>query len=143
MKAKKAIILKETRRIAKILGKEKFSRSDFYKHTAVPITQNDIEKEFGSFAELIVVANLKPVKWSKISNETLFKNYTKAYKKLGHYLLGHPGIEELSKLAPISGHTFRHRFRELKNFLFEYKNWLSEKKIKILSSARLEPVVND
>jgi hypothetical protein len=87
------------------------------------LTRRDIEKEFGSFAEAMVAADLKPVKWSKVSDEQLFKAYDEAYKKLGHFPLGHPGEEELEKLTDFSGGVFRKRFGGLKNFLFEFKNW--------------------
>jgi len=129
MNAKKTVIIAELQKVAKILEKERFSRDDLYENTSVPISQRDIEGSFGSFAKAMVAADLKPAKWSKISNETLFRHYGEAYKKLGHYPLGHPGQEELSNLTPISGHTYRKRFGGLKNFLFEYKSWLVENKI--------------
>lgn len=126
MGAKKKLILEELKKTAKTLGKERFSRDDFYKHTALPITQNDIENEFGSFAEAMVAANFKPVKWAKISDEQLFKAYGEVYEKLGHFPLGHPGEAELEKLTDFSGGVFRKRFGGLKNFLFEFKNWQLE-----------------
>lgn len=130
MEVKKKIILEELKKTAKTLGTDRFSRDDFYRHSSVPISQRDIESNFGSFAKAMEAANLKPVKWAKVSDEELFKAYDHVYKTLGYYPLGHPGQEELSRLTSISGHTFRKRFKGLKNFLFEYKNWLLEKNVK-------------
>jgi len=126
---KRAIILQELDKVAKKLKKERFTREEFFKHSTIPVSQNDIEGEFGSYAEAMVAMGVRPLKWKKISDEKLFETYDNVYKKLGHYPLGHPGVIELSKLSPISGHTFRHRFGGLKNFLFEYKNWLLGKNI--------------
>lgn len=140
MESKKKIILEELKKTAKFLGKKRFTRDDFYKHTTVPITQNDIESNFGSFAEAMVSINLTPAKWPKISNEKLFKSYDDVYKKLGHYPLGYPGVEELSELSKISGHTFKHRFGGLKNFLFEYKSWLLDKENKIRRVTKISKI---
>ena len=129
MEAKKKIISEELKKVARILGKDRFRRDDFYKHSTIPITQNDIENNFGSFANAMKSANLRPQKHHKLSNEELFYAYDKAFKKLGHYPLGHPGEAELGKLTSIAGGTFRKRFGGLKNFLFEYKNWILEKGI--------------
>lgn len=128
MEAKKKIILEELKKVAKIIGKDRFRREDFYKHSTVPITQNDIESNFGSFANAMKLANLRPQKHHKLSNEELFVAYDKAFEELGHYPLGHPGETELEKLTSIAGGTFRKRFGGLKNFLFEYKNWILEKR---------------
>jgi hypothetical protein len=125
---KRAVILEQIKNVSIKLGKTRFRRDEFIKNSDIPITVHDIEDEFESFANAMVTADLKPAKWSKLSDEDLFKAYDSAYKKLGHYPLGHPGERELSKLTPIAGTTFRKRFGGLKNFLFEYKNWLLDKK---------------
>lgn len=127
MKNKKIVIIDELKKVAEILGKQRFTRDEFIKTSKTPISTRDIESNFGSFANLMIEAGLRPQKHHKISDETLFKAYEEAYTKLGYYPLGHPGEEELSRLTSISGGTFRKRFRGLKNFLFEYKNWLLEK----------------
>jgi len=132
MNNKREIILKEFDKVAKILGRDRFTREDFFKNTSIPITQHDIENELGSFAEAMVARGVRPLKWKKISDEKLFETYDGVVKKLGHYPLGYPGVEEISRLSSISGHTFKHRFGGLKNFLFEYKNWLLEKNIKTI-----------
>lgn len=135
MSNKREIILKEFDKVAKILGKDRFTREDFFKNTSIPITQHDIENELGSFAEAMVARGVRPLKWKKISDEKLFETYDDVVKKLGHYPLGYPGVEEISRLSSISGHTFKHRFGGLKNFLFEYKNWLLEKNIKTIQKT--------
>jgi hypothetical protein len=125
--SKRGVILEQIKNVSLKLGRIRFTRDEFYKNTDIPITAHDIENEFESFANAMVTADLKPAKWSKLSDEDLFMAYDGAYKKLGHYPLGHPGERELSKLTPIAGTTFRKRFGGLKNFLFEYKNWLLDK----------------
>lgn len=129
--SKRKVILEQIKNVSTKLGRVRFSRDEFYKNSDIPITAHDIEDEFESFANAMVTANLKPAKWSKLSDEDLFEAYDSAYKKLGHYPLGHPGERELSGLTPIAGTTFRKRFGGLKNFLFEYKNWLLDKNNKI------------
>lgn len=129
MENKKTVIIEELRNVSEKLGKTKFGTIVFFKNSSTPITRKDIEKEFGSFANAMLAADLSPRKWSKVTDEQLFEAYDGAVKKLGHYPLGHPGEDELSKVTKISGHTFRKRFNGLKNFLFEYKNWLLLKTI--------------
>jgi len=126
--SKRDVILEQIKNVSIKLGRVRFSRDEFYQNSDIPITAHDIENEFESFANAMVFAGFKPAKWSKLSDEDLFKAYDSAYKKLGHYPLGHPGERELSKLTPIAGTTFRKRFGGLKNFLFEYKNWLLDEK---------------
>lgn len=127
MENKKIVILTELKKVAELLNKTRFSRNEFIKNSHIPISVRDIENNFGSFGNLMIKAGFRPQKHHKISDEELFQKYDEAYKKLGHYPLGHPGEEELSKITNISGGTYRKRFGGLKNFLFEYKNWLLEK----------------
>lgn len=153
MKNKKLVIIVELKKVAETLNKQRFTRDEFIKNSQIPISVRDIENNFGSFANLMIEAGFRPQKHHKISDEELFNEYDSAYKKLGHYPLGHPGEEELGKLTPISGGTFRKRFRGLKNFLFEYKNWLLEKqtitqnktipgKARIISKEVVEEVIS-
>jgi hypothetical protein len=128
MSNKRRMILEELKKVSKKLEKEEFSRGEFYEHSSVPITKNDIEKEFDSFAKAMIAAGLRPVKWPKVSDEDLFIAYDNTFKKLGYYPLGHAGEEKLEELSSISGTTFRRRFGGMKNFLFEYKNWLLDRK---------------
>lgn len=126
--SKREVILEQIKNVSIKLGKVRFSRAEFFKNSDIPITRRDIQKEFGSFAKAMVAAEFKPERWYSLSDEDLFKAYEGAFKKLGHYPLGHPGERELSELTPIAGTTFRKRFGGLKNFLFEYKNWLLDEK---------------
>ena len=126
--SKREVILDQIKNVSIKLNKIKFGREEFFKNSDVPITKRDIENEFDSFAKAMVATNLKPAKWHSVSDEDLFRAYDSAYNKLSHYPLGHAGEKELSKLTPIAGTTFRKRFGGLKNFLFEYKNWLLDER---------------
>lgn len=123
MDSKKRIILNELERVAKILNKQRFTRKEFTTNSQISISVNDIEEIFGGFSNLMLEAGFRPQKHHKISDEKLFEAYAKAYNELGHYPLGHLGETELAKITKISGGVFRKRFRGLKNFLFEFKNW--------------------
>lgn len=129
MENKKRVIIVELKKVAKFLNKKRFTRNEFINNSSIPISRRDIEKSFGSFANAMKLVGFRPQKHYKISDEELFNKYDKAFKKLGHYPLGHPGEKELSEITSIAGGTFRKRFGGLKNFLFEYKNWLLEKQV--------------
>lgn len=150
MENKEKLIIDEIIRVSKKIGKDKFTRGEFLDHTD-SVNRSDIEKHFGSFANSMKTAGLRPQRHHKVTNEELFMAYDKTYKIVGHYPLGHPGEQELYKVSSISGHTFRERFGGLKNFLFEYKDWLLQTTTKdktIISkskvvSKKIEPKVVD
>lgn len=116
-------IIDEILRVSKKIGKDKFTRGEFLENTN-SVKREGIEKFFGSFANAMKSAGLRPQRHHKVTNEELFRAYDKTYKVVGYYPLGHPGEAELYKVSSISGSTFRERFGGMKNFLFEYKNWL-------------------
>src|SRR3989304_4729277 len=102
MSNKGAIIQEELRKVSQVLGKQRFSREEFFQHSSIPITSDDLRNAFGSFAMAMVATGFKPAKWSKLSNEELFLAYEDAYKKLGHYPMGLSGYKELSKVTPLT-----------------------------------------
>jgi hypothetical protein len=133
------MILSEIKKVAQILNKDRFSRDEFLKNSQLPLTRKDIEKEFGSFAEAMKQAGLRPKKHYIVTDDELFRAYETAYKKLGYYPLGHKGEKELEELTSISGYVFRKRYGGTKNFLFEFKNWQNEKNV-VLKNVKKENI---
>ncbi len=127
----KITITEQMKRVAQLLDRDKFGRAEFFKNSEIPITRDDIENAFGSFANAMKLAGLRPQRHHKISTEELFKAYETASEKLGHFPLGHKGEAELYEITSISGYSFRERFKGgLKSFLFEFKNWKLNKESK-------------
>lgn len=120
----KDIIVDEIKRVVNLLGREDITRNEFLENTQI-ISVQDLEKTFGGWSNAFLAAGFKPTKWHAISNEDLFKEYSKLLKLLGHYPLGITGYKEISDNSIYRGGVYKKRFPGgLKQFAREYLKWL-------------------
>lgn len=120
----KDIIVDEIKRVVSLLGREDITRNEFLENTQI-VSVKDLENTFGGWSYAFLAAGYKPVKWHSISNEDLFKEYSKLLKLLGHYPLGVGGYKEISDNSKYRGGVYKKRFPGgLKQFAIEYLKWL-------------------
>ena len=120
----KDIIVDEIRRVVNLLGREDITRNEFLENTQI-VSVRDLENTFGGWSDAYLAAGFKPTKWHSISNEDLFKEYSRLLKLLGHYPLGVTGYKEISDNSKYRGGVYKKRFSGgLKQFAIEYLKWL-------------------
>jgi len=120
----KDIIVDEIRRVVNLLGREDITRNEFLENTQI-VSVRDLENTFGGWSDAYLATGFKPTKWHSISNEDLFKEYSRLLKLLGHYPLGVTGYKEISDNSKYRGGVYKKRFSGgLKQFAIEYLKWL-------------------
>jgi hypothetical protein len=120
----KDIIIDEIRRVVNLLGREDITRNEFLENTQI-VSVRDLENTFGGWSDAYLAAGFKPTKWHSISNEDLFKEYSKLLKLLGHYPLGVSGYKEIGDNSKYRGGVYKKRFPGgLKQFAIEYLKWI-------------------
>ncbi len=133
----KDIIIDEIQRVVQLLGREDMTRNEFLENTQI-VSVRDLENTFGGWSDACSAAGFKPTKWHSISNEDLFKEYSKLLKLLGHYPLGVNGYKEISNNSKYRGGVYKKRFSGgLKQFAIEYLKWL-----KTHSSEKIDVTIN-
>ncbi len=137
----KNVIINEIQRVIGLLGREDITRDEFLENTQI-VSKRDLENTFGGWSNAYLKAGFKPIKWHSISNEDLFKEYSRLLKILGHYPLGIRGYKEISDNSRYRGGVYKKRFSGgLKQFAIEYLKWLktnSSEKIDI--TIKPEPI---
>lgn len=119
----KDIIIDEIRRVVDLLGREDITRNEFLENTQI-VSTRDLESVFGGWSDAFLAAGYKPVKWHSISNEDLFKEYSRLLKLLGHYPLGVSGYKEINNNSIYRAGVYKKRFKGgLKGFAIQYLKW--------------------
>lgn len=97
-------LLEELRRVARSLGKQSVTRSDFDKYGRVH--HATVRKRFGGWNKALEKAGLRVTKRNKIPNKEIFDEIAKVWNLLGRK----PSQDEFSRLSKFSSSLLKHRF---------------------------------
>lgn len=119
-------LIKELKRVQKIVGDRPITRADINKHSKAGWTT--YFKKFGSFSKALLAAGLKPSKRMNITNNELINSvidlWTKTLKKEGR----RPFASDLKKYGiPYNQDTYKRRFGSWKKALILAYNSVDKK----------------
>lgn len=106
--------------VARRLGKEKVSRSEFFRETGVSEWQ--ILKHFESWNNFVKDAGLVPTIVTRISDDVLFHAMYDVFVKYG----GLPTRTKFRKLCEYSDYVYTKRWGRWDNVLVNFRDWISE-----------------
>lgn len=124
MNVDRASVIKEIRRIAQEKNVNSLTRSEFLAETGISRWQ--IYQVFDSWREACEEAGLEPNYQNvPIENDELFEEMRSVFIRYG----GICTRTKFSKLSRYSREAYRKRFGKWSDTLYEFRNWLAEKKI--------------
>jgi len=113
-------IIKEIKRIAREIGADTVSRSEFKSKSG--ISEWQIYKHFDTWNEAVEAAGLTPTDVSRIDDAELFREMKDVFVKFG----GVCTRMKFDKLCKYSADVYKRRFGKWNDILLAFKAWLKE-----------------
>ena len=113
-------LIKDIRRVAKILGKDTLTTKEYEKYSKAGITT--ILRKLGSWNNALKEAGLSVKNVQNVPNEELFAEIERIWNQLGRQ----PSRDEIDQLCKYSVSTFDNRFGGSRKAIEEFVKWKNQ-----------------